>query len=175
MKYFTSKCLLVIVALSSHALSQESSNFEDRIINGKTIAIEDRPFMAAIVRDDAVVCTGIVVTSFWVLTCAHCYSAKSKNTKDNTKVAVGSSKALDNSVLISVVKIVPHPLFSHTELYHDIAMVKTHDEIQMSSKVQPAVLAEGHDGTPGILSLCQTIGFGSAVSDSLVIEISRLH
>lgn len=50
----------------------------------------------------------------------------------------------DPSLLVVVTEIYVHPLYDHSSVTHDLAIVETHEAIPFSSKVGPACLPFKH-------------------------------
>jgi secreted trypsin-like serine protease len=162
--------LPLLVALFNHGLSLELPGFGGRIINGTKAIIEDHPYMAAIIKDNLVQCSGIIVTSSWVLTCAHCYKKKTENNIQNTKVVVGDENPQnprEGTRKYAITKLVLHPSYVETDLYYDIALLKTSEVFKFTQKVQPAQLAGANDKVPQPNTYCVAVGFGNAVSQIL--------
>jgi secreted trypsin-like serine protease len=155
--------LLALTTLFTPVLPHQLPHLEDRIINGTKAIIEDYPFMAAILRNTIVRCSGFIVTNTWVLTCAHCYNKQSGNTITNTVIAIGGEVPSSGSRRFPIFKLVMHPSYAKTNRYYDLALVKTNEEMKFTRKVQPAVLANANDRRPEDGASCTAVGFGSAV------------
>jgi secreted trypsin-like serine protease len=63
----------MVVTNSGASANVQNQQFERRIINGRRANIDAFPVTAAIISEDELQCTGVIIGSKWVLTAAHCY------------------------------------------------------------------------------------------------------
>ncbi|XP_046753164.1 transmembrane protease serine 9-like [Diprion similis] len=119
--------------------SQECINSQ-RVIGGYCMPITDRPFQALLLVRNKPKCGAVVISKRWLLTAAHCVIGLSKK---KFTVAVGSSKigGLDQqSYAIDTIILHENFMFNDITMANDIALLRTLNPIEYSSRVQPVVL-----------------------------------
>ncbi|XP_046430312.1 trypsin alpha-3-like [Neodiprion fabricii] len=111
-----------------------------RVIGGYCMPITDRPFQALLLVDNHEKCGAVIISERWIITAAHCvYGLSAKQ----ITVAVGSSKigGIDQ-LTYAIDTVVLHENFIYNEvtMENDIALLRTINAIEYSSRVQPVPL-----------------------------------
>lgn len=125
--------LLLVVPgpLPSHGAEPGFAVRDDAILAGNTVEPGSHPWMVALVRNTTRTdlplralqfCGGALIDQYWVLTAAHCVTARSVS---DMAVILGTSD-LDQSGLRpeSIVQIVVHPEFETRMFSNDIALLR---------------------------------------------------
>ena len=100
----------------------------EKIVGGKMIGIEDRPWQVAILASNkpdyfyAQFCGGVAIDSTWILTAAHCVD--NGTLPDQIRI-LSKTAQLDGSGTLSLVEAISiHPAWSEATKQHDLAFIK---------------------------------------------------
>ena len=134
----------------------DTSEIEEKIINGDRSGEDDWPWMAHIIMTDKTgsrfACGGTLVDPEWVLTAAHCaedFVAMDILLGQNNLQGTGGEN-------ISVDEIIIHPDFDSERLYADIALL----HLERPSSLEPAALSSNFDFQNEIGNTALAIGWG---------------
>jgi len=113
--------------IQTHLLSK-------RIVGGQEATEGDGRWLVVIKKEGTFKCTGSLIDSFWVLTAAHCVDDKSAFVAELG--VYDRSKYEPNAIQsIKVSRIILHPNFNSSSLYHDIALLKLDKPAVLNNRV----------------------------------------
>ncbi|XP_011141714.1 serine protease snake [Harpegnathos saltator] len=140
------------------------------IIGGVKAKFAEFPHMAAIGygedKDISWQCGGSIISEHFILTAAHCVESPSNGPA--TKVRVGLIDLLSPGDAVQerkIVKSIKHPNYKHAVSYHDIALFKLDQPLELNPKVRPACL-EANSQIQGKSAIAS--GFGKTSYESNV-------
>ncbi|XP_053692368.1 trypsin-6-like [Sabethes cyaneus] len=93
------------------------------IIGGTQISITEAPYQIALLINGAFNCGGSIIGARWILTAAHCISAR---VDEKRSVRVGSNPKNAGGVVVNVLQAIRHPNYykdNLTTVYYDIALL----------------------------------------------------
>ncbi|XP_069823984.1 ovochymase-2 [Dendropsophus ebraccatus] len=138
-----------------------SNSLFSRIVGGTAAQKEECPWMASLKHNGNHFCGGTIISDTYILTAAHCISAKHPMFK--IRVYVGDhdfsvEEASEQSFFLKAV--FKHPNFNPGKPFnYDIAILELMGKIQFGKNIQPACLPNPDDVFLAG-SLCITLGWG---------------
>ncbi|XP_028320883.1 transmembrane protease serine 13-like [Gouania willdenowi] len=147
-----------------------------RIIGGNKAEAGQWPWQVTLHFRGSHVCGGVLISSDYVVTAAHCFPSDSSLSVDNWRVYGGvvSLDALPEPYYVK--KILISEQYNSQTNDHDVALLKLTSSVTFDDKVQPACLPlTGQTFAPGMQ--CWTSGFGTtdanqAVASSDLFEVT---
>ncbi|XP_046674828.1 chymotrypsin-1-like [Homalodisca vitripennis] len=120
------------------------------IINGKSTSIQKCPFMVAILMDNELFTSGVILNSHWILTTA--YSVYWSN---STKLSfrIGSTESDEGSQIFTVDHVVTNKNYTGS-WDNDIAVIKLNKPIKFGKNAKPIKLRTKNlkSGTKGLIA-----------------------
>lgn len=164
MKLYSILAILAVIAWCECfrlVLPEENIN-DNRIWGGKTAKRGQFPYMASLRHPNQVngttywqnhVCGGGILSSRWIVSCAHCTDNLFSNTSFLV-IVVGSHHISNDGQLYRLDRIVKHPAYVYNHLRNDISLLRTNENIQFNAFVQPIPLRKQFVGpdTAAIIS-----------------------
>nr|XP_058900272.1 kallikrein-7-like isoform X2 [Kogia breviceps] len=145
--------LLLSSALGSPALNGEGGNSNERIIGGRSCPGGSRPWQVALLDGNQILCGGVLVDEWWVLTAAHCR-------KNEYNVHMGS-EYLGRGQKIRATMSLRHPGYSTWSHANDLMLVKLSRPARLSQGVKKVNLPSRCE-PPG--TTCTVSGWGTTTS-----------
>ncbi|KAH8347758.1 hypothetical protein KR084_000778 [Drosophila pseudotakahashii] len=124
---FRSLVLLQFVVLPCLVLAHQ------RIINGNTVNIKDVPWYASVLVRSSLKCSGVIVTSNYILTAAKCVNGYSAGSIQ-VRLATSSCESGGSTLAICGVKI--HSQYSKRRFDNNLALLKTCELIIETDKIK---------------------------------------
>lgn len=113
-----------------------------KVLNGQITQIEDVPYIVRCHFVDAnyvFSCGGSIISSFWILTAAHCHTGKDYDS--SARVRTGSSRSSRGGKLHNLDLIIPHPDYNKATKYDsDIMLMKLAKKLSFSDRQRPIKL-----------------------------------
>ncbi|XP_075972573.1 trypsin-1-like [Anticarsia gemmatalis] len=133
--------------------------YEDTIIGGEEVSIEQYPYMALygyVVPPFTEFCGAFIISENYALTAAHCTFLADKM---KVELRVGNSYGI-NGTSVFVSEVINHPNYDPKTVNNDVAILKTVEPIKFSDTVKPVELPpRGVDLEVG--SMVDVSGWGS--------------
>ncbi|XP_017077377.2 trypsin delta [Drosophila eugracilis] len=145
---------LLLVALPQLILGDP--HFQDRIIGGHYVNIEDAPYQAEVIVDNKATCSGAIISSDTIITAASCVSTYSRAVE--VRVGTNSRDYDGTGVVLPLCDIISHPRYDFWRFDNNLALLKLCDPLQTSSTIKPIILA---DSVPEDNTWLQVSGWGS--------------
>ncbi|KAG8201310.1 hypothetical protein JTE90_016791 [Oedothorax gibbosus] len=169
---------------SSSAFRCGTSGRDGRIVGGYEANPGQWPWMAAIFLDNhrgrEYWCGGALIGTWYILTAAHCLSDQRgrKYRKEHLTVRLGDhhlfrSDDFMEPIEFKVSEALPHPRFSRSGFYNDIALLKLRSPVHYTEAVSPVCLptpglkANTLVGYMGTVTGWGTLSYGGTGSGSL--------
>lgn len=133
-----SKFHILFLGLLSLAAASAVPSLE-RIVNGKSIDIEQAPWQIALLLNSARHCGGSILSDRFILTAAHCLKGL---LSANLTVRAGSRYAEHGGQLLQVEHFKIHKYFNDQEISHDIGVMLPAEPLEFGQQVQPISLAQ---------------------------------
>nr|UXX33473.1 serine protease-like protein [Holotrichia oblita] len=136
--------IISVVLLASCALGapetlsyiRDISGLDGRIIGGEDATIEEFPYQVSLRILGSHSCGGVIISSDYVLTAAHCAGYPSSW----YSIRAGSTYQTSGGVTVSVSAITAHPDYN-TEIENDIAVVRLASSLTFSASIAPIPMA----------------------------------
>ncbi|KAJ5302375.1 trypsin-like cysteine/serine peptidase domain-containing protein [Penicillium antarcticum] len=145
------------------------------IVNGTEATALDYPSIAGLYSSswfgDSLICSGVVVGEYTVLTTAHCVDGSSAS---NLKVRVGTADRTTGGALIPISKVTSHPFYSSSTMDYDYAVLHMAQSALEVSGVAAALLPSTDDATGDDYPL-RIAGWGMEASSSKTLPTSLHH
>lgn len=146
MRYFAIFAILAVIVASSESFrlnSLEENTNEDRIFGGQTAKPGQFPYMASLRYPSQTqgiitwrhLCGGGILSSRWIVSCAHCTDNIFSNTSFLT-IVVGSHHILNDGQFYRLDRIVKHPAYVYRKLRNDISLLRTVKRIEFNAFIQ---------------------------------------
>ncbi|XP_065061581.1 mannan-binding lectin serine protease 1-like [Rhopilema esculentum] len=126
--------------------SDRMDSCRGRIVAGNIAKVGSHPWIAAIHRNDRIVCGGVLINDEWVLTAAHCITdRRNARLMDQRQfsVSLGRHRRHENGVNIQISRVaqmIKHPHFNHTAFNADIGLIRLDRRAKMTDYVRPVCL-----------------------------------
>jgi secreted trypsin-like serine protease len=122
-----------------------SKTVEAQILGGTSASEGEFPYMVAIYKDNLIICSGVILSSRWVLTKAECMVDPNRGStstpelygsKSDYIIGYGSSRntALDR---VSIKDVLFHSQYDPREFYYDLALIELSTSLPSSEKWRP--------------------------------------
>lgn len=141
----TSKVLpsLVFFIICVSLANAKSFKIQSRIFKGHDVQnIEQFPFMVSLFdnRCNLHVCGGAIISRRHILSSANCYSYYRKQ-PTHLSASIGSTKFWGkDGVIKNITGMFVHPDYDRQTFKHDLALMKTLDDIIFTNSIQPIAL-----------------------------------
>ncbi|GFQ67262.1 chymotrypsin B, partial [Trichonephila clavata] len=108
-----------------------------RIVGGSAVDPPHRyPWVVALVRrtynTDKYFCGGALISQYFVLTAAHCFTSE---TVQNTRVALGAHDSTSSPEPVRISLMLAHPQYTNDSLLYDIGLLKLQTPAQLGANV----------------------------------------
>ncbi|EDW53971.1 GM18326 [Drosophila sechellia] len=166
-----------LLLLALHFLSAgRVSRWEQGIIGGGAIGIEQAPWQVSLQLYGDLVCGGSIYSESIIVTAAHCFFDKNGNREDDQgyQVRAGSALTDSNGILVDVVDIIIHEKYAYDRNINDIAIVSLSTPLEFTSKVQPISLAKTKP-SPGSIALVSGWGVSYIFNDGTKLYPTHLQ
>ncbi|XP_034648532.1 trypsin-like [Trachemys scripta elegans] len=149
---------MVLLATAMLLLASVAAE-DERIIGGQSCGRHQQAYQVALMGSpNTVRCGGVLINPGWVLTAAHCDTARTTN----IRLGEYNLRQMDDSEQRRVAaKLIPHPNYNPTTKDNDIMLIKLITPVQLNNNVHPIALASSA-APPG--SVCQVSGWGTTTS-----------
>ncbi|NXA52588.1 PRS55 protease, partial [Nothocercus julius] len=137
----------------------------ERIIGGTDAEAGDFPWQVSIQTKGTHFCGGTIISSWWILTAAHCFG---KELPPDLTVVLGGidlSQKLERKKLNSLIL---HEKYDSESLENDIALILLDSPIQSSDQKLPVCLPFISD--PHVWKDCWVAGWGTTAAASRVLQ-----
>ncbi|XP_068625981.1 trypsin-1-like [Battus philenor] len=134
------------------------------VVGGVDASLKEFPHMALLgfgndVNNIQWLCGGSVISEKFILTAGHCTSSREAGPVKYALVGILSrTEHVDSSQRYGIKNIIKHPEYKAPKRYHDIALLETDREINLSDNVVPACL---HVDTTANDALALASGWGA--------------
>ncbi|XP_035789467.1 trypsin alpha-like [Anopheles albimanus] len=151
--------VLIVVAVLSGVSYAANGTVSGRIIGGSNVIINDYPFMVRMYRDLNSYCGAVVIGPYHALTAAHCvYGIDSNAVYGQIHFRGGSTNQYSGGNVFSAWKLTMHPLYNHTSLEYDIAVVEITTSFYRNPIIKPIPMQEFE---PAASTSCYALGWGN--------------
>ncbi|CAM5177019.1 unnamed protein product [Eretmochelys imbricata] len=142
----------LLLVCSSHAGKQDAL-----ILGGRKVVNHSRPYMAILENDyKEILCDGFLIQPEWVMTAAHCRSARNFR----VLIVLGVELLSDSSNHVwDIAQFRPHPHYNPTTWENDIMLVQLNNPVPYNKEVQPVKLPQQDREIPSTAA-CSTAGWG---------------
>ncbi|XP_044159464.1 prostasin-like [Bufo gargarizans] len=149
--------------------------FSRRIIGGTDAAEGAWPWQTSILYNWSPVCGGSLITTQWVLSAAHCFSASSSASLYSVYLGVYKMDIPNsNALLANVDSLVIHPQYTGPGSSGDIALVHLSRPITFTQYIRPVCMPSASMVFPPGSS-CYVTGWGRTKSDEFLASPKTLQ
>eukprot|EP00099_Drosophila_melanogaster_P024447 NP_722785.1 uncharacterized protein Dmel_CG17234 [Drosophila melanogaster] len=166
---------LLLLALDFLSAGQVN-RWEQRIIGGEPIGIEQVPWQVSLQYFGDHVCGGSIYSENIIVTAAHCFFDEEGNRLDDQgyQVRAGSALTDSNGTLVDVAALIIHEEYAFDLNINDIAIVRLSTPLEFTSKVQPIPLAKTNP-YPRSIALVSGWGVSYILNDSTNLYPTHLQ
>uniref|UniRef100_A0A3Q1FPF7 Transmembrane serine protease 13b n=1 Tax=Acanthochromis polyacanthus TaxID=80966 RepID=A0A3Q1FPF7_9TELE len=141
----------------------------DRIIGGSVAKTGQWPWQLSLQFRGSHICGGVLISSDFVVTAAHCFPGPAYLSAKNWKVYGGAVSLNELPQPYLVEKIILSENYNNRTNDQDVALLKLTSAVQFTDKVQPACLPAFNQRFRHGTS-CWTSGFGTTVPGSATVS-----
>ncbi|XP_063162789.1 serine protease 56 [Candoia aspera] len=142
-----------------------------KIVGGSRAGPGAWPWLASVLLNRELMCSGVLVGSTWILTAAHCFTGSRNELA--WSVVLGDydlTKGDEGEQVVPVSRILPHPKFNPKTFHGDVALLELSAPVRPSAWVTPVCLPEQAMELSQEI-LCYIVGWGSLYEDGPPAEV----
>ncbi|XP_072140039.1 trypsin-7-like isoform X1 [Mobula birostris] len=128
-----------------------------RIVGGMDAIIDEWPWQVSLQYKNHHLCGGSIITSWWVITAAHCFPEEYQQIA-NWKVFAGSEHLHSGGSTFSVKNIITHGSYNRLTSDYDIALVKLRSPLPYTDNIRPVCLPNSN--IPAQKNMAWVTGWG---------------
>nr|AFM77761.1 trypsin-like serine protease 13 [Ostrinia nubilalis] len=167
--------LLLLLTIVSAVLCT-SQGPDTRIVGGYPATIYNYPFVVSIVYTNPETgeqtprCVGSIISSWHVLTTAHCFSDPNV---ENYKLRVGSTSSMEGGTLFDIYYIIIHPDYVESPRTADAAIVVLTQHVTISESVRVIYIPPQETYIPDGYTV-RAIGWGAEEEDGALLDTLKV-
>ncbi|XP_053315771.1 serine protease 56 [Spea bombifrons] len=151
--------------------TSNNTGIKGRIVGGSITPPGSWPWLVNIRLNGDLMCGGVLLGDFWVLTAAHCFTGDINEL--HWTVVVGQydlRKQDDGAKIFHVNRIVSHPKFNQKTFNNDLALLELTTPVTDLQKARPVCLPEVSEN-PTPATNCYIAGWGSLYEDGPLSDV----
>ncbi|GAB0098079.1 trypsin [Sergentomyia squamirostris] len=168
--------VLISCAFSATLKNDSSSFFEGRIVGGVPVAIQDYPYQVSVQKNDRHICGGSVISSYFVLTAAHCTNNFLSSVLKRYSVRVGSTYQNSGGTVFRIARIHQNKNYPYTNDY-DVSLLELENSLTPLMLASPSTVkaiplpSAGYPVPVG--ELIRVTGWGSLTTNGVLVTELR--
>ncbi|XP_018580083.1 brachyurin [Anoplophora glabripennis] len=142
-----------------------------RIVGGREVVPNSKPYQVALIIDGAHFCGGVLISSTFVLTAGHCVEGRAY-----IQIILGAHNIREiesTQIVITSTNINVHPDYNRLNLNNDIALIRFPNAITFNNNIRPVALASASAGS--FVDYEGTLTGWGRLSDAQTSIASTLH